>query len=165
MVADPSWLYNIIARSAAAIVATISGFMTASVLNLLSGKRNSKHQPSDKETRLKKIKEQFKERYEWREAEYLDKRGKLFLEADITDLKRRIGKSIYPPNLVWGILILGYLAASGVLFPVSIIAYQAFFTWAKIFTMVSFFLGVIGLFAYVVFQIRTLRRRHTHATG
>ena len=159
MITDPSWLYSTIAQSSAAIVAIIGGFITASVLNLLSEKRNLKHQLADKETRLRKIEEKLKERYEWWEAEYLDKRDKLFLEADISDLERRIEKFIYPPNLGWGILVLGYLAVFSIFLPVLVISKEAFSPWLKWLTTVTFWLGITGVFAYIVFQIRTLRRK------
>jgi hypothetical protein len=57
MATDPSWLYSTVAQSSAAIVAIIGGFITASVLNLLSEKRSFKKQLSEKETQTKNITE------------------------------------------------------------------------------------------------------------
>ncbi len=55
MTTDPSWLYSTIAQSSAAIVAIIGGFITASVLNLLSEKRSLINQKKDKETRIQTL--------------------------------------------------------------------------------------------------------------
>lgn len=55
MISDPSWLYSTIAQSSAAIVAIIGGFITASVLNLLSEKRSLINRKKDKETRIQTL--------------------------------------------------------------------------------------------------------------
>lgn len=81
------------------------------------------------------------------------------LENDVNTLDFRISKFSYPPNLGWGIGVLGFLAVFGILLPVIIISGEAFFTWAKLFTVIAFCLGIIGVFAYIVFQIRTLKKR------
>ena len=81
-----------------------------------------------------------------------------FLENDIKALDFRISKFSYPPNLGWGIGVLGFLAVFGILLPVIIISGEAFFTWAKLLTVITFLLGLVGVFAYIVFQIRTLKR-------
>lgn len=57
MATDSSWLYSTIAQSSATIVAIIGGFITATVLNLLSEKRNLKNQREDKETRIKTLRQ------------------------------------------------------------------------------------------------------------
>ncbi|MFC2013361.1 hypothetical protein ACFLU8_00490 [Chloroflexota bacterium] len=44
---DPNWLYSTIAQSSAAIVAIIGGFITASVLMLITEKRNLKNRLAD----------------------------------------------------------------------------------------------------------------------
>ena len=81
-----------------------------------------------------------------------------FLENDVATLDFRISKFSYPPNLGWGIGVLGFIAFFGILLPALIIANEAFFSWAKLLTLTTFWLGIIGVFAYVVFQIRTLKK-------
>ena len=83
----------------------------------------------------------------------------LTLERDVRDLDFRISKFSYPPNLGWGIGVLGFLAVFGILLPVLIISGEAFYPWAKLLTLITFWLGLIGVFAYIVFQIRTLKKR------
>jgi hypothetical protein len=61
MIGDPNWLYSTIAQSAAAIVAIVGGFITASVLSLNAGKRSLINQKKDKEARLETKKEQSKD--------------------------------------------------------------------------------------------------------
>ncbi len=82
----------------------------------------------------------------------------VFLENDVKTLDFHISKFSYPPNLGWGIVVLGFLAVFGILLPALIIANEAFFSWAKLLTLTTFWLGIIGVFAYVVFQIRTLKK-------
>lgn len=80
------------------------------------------------------------------------------LKSEIASLDARINGFSYPPNLGWGIIVLGFLATFGILIPSLIIASESFFPWAKQITWITFWLGIIGVFAYVVFQIRTLKR-------
>ena len=145
MITDPSWLYSTIAQSSAAIVAIIGGFITATVLMLMAEKRSLTNQLADRKVRL--------ENPPSKDIHVIGK-----LKAEVDDLTLRIEKFSYPPNLGWGVLVLGYLATFGIVLPVFIIAYEVFFVWAKILTLVTFCLGIIGIFTYIVFQIRTLRR-------
>ena len=80
------------------------------------------------------------------------------LENDVKSLDFHISKFSYPPNLGWGIGVLGFLAVFGILLPVIIISREAFFPWAKYMTLIPFSLGLIGVFIYIVFQIRTLTK-------
>ena len=80
------------------------------------------------------------------------------LENDIKTLDFRISKFSYPPNLGWGIVVLGFLAIFGILLPVLIIFGETFFSWAKLLTLITFCVGIIGVFAYIVFQIRVLKK-------
>jgi len=302
MATDPSWLYSTIAQSSAAIVAIIGGFITATVLNLLSEKRNLKNQREDKETRIKTLNhtkkelmkelepkevssfieyitndiinsnqtptfKEIKQNYPYAQnlnLELLKKEYEIFisqiiearsfikkysniitvtgastfdawvrmyhldilsynhellekeynrvrtdklasvssfectsippnlltidlpyiqpiseqqelknmsdkireseyeitsLENDISSLDTRIKSFSYPPNLGWGIIVLGYLAVFSIFLPVLVLSQEAFFPWAKWLTTSSFWLGIIGVFTYIVFQIRALRRK------
>ena len=72
MITDPSWLYSTIAQSSAAIVAIIGGFITASVLMLISEKRGLQNQKTEKEAHIQGIKEkrvELKYIYDTNEAE------------------------------------------------------------------------------------------------
>lgn len=80
------------------------------------------------------------------------------LVGEISNLESRINSFSYPPNLGWGIIVLAYLAVFGILFPVLIIAFEAFFNWARVSITTMFWLGIIAVFSYVVFQIRTLKK-------
>ncbi len=148
MIGDPNWLYSTIAQSSAAIVAIIGGFITASVLMLTAEKRNLKNQRDDKKFYL-----QNKDKYI-----LLGTRSLQILEQEITDLEARIKAFSYPPNLKMGAYVLGFLAVFGIIMPVIIIAIEAFCSWAKWLTTGLFCLGIIGVFAYIVFQFRTLKR-------
>lgn len=77
----------------------------------------------------------------------------------VTSLDARLRTFSYPPNLGWGIGVLGYLAVFGILLPVLIIWKEAYSDIAKTLTVASFYIGIIGIFAYIVFQIRALRRK------
>ncbi len=145
MIGDPNWLYSTIAQSSAAIVAIVGGFITASVLMLITEKRNLRNRLTDMEFYLNN------------EGKYplLDTRS---IQYQKTDLEKRIEKFSYPPNLKRGVAVLGFLAVFGIITPVIIIANEAFYSWAKWLTTGLFCLGIIGVFAYIVFQIRTLRR-------
>ena len=149
MPTDPSWLYSTIAQSSAAIVAIIGGFITATVLMLTAEKRSLVTQVSDKRIMLDSLQEADDE---------MIMPNIIALDSEIPILEGRIKAFSYPPNLIWGLVVLGFLAIFGILFPVLIIAYEAFFTWAKVSVTASFWLGIIGVFTYIVFQIRTLRR-------
>jgi len=81
------------------------------------------------------------------------------LENDVNNLDFRISKFSYPPNLGWGLGVLGFLAVFGIFLPVYIIACNAFFHWAKLLTTFSFMFGIVVVFAYVFFQITELRRK------
>ena len=169
MTTDPSWLYSTIAQSSAAIVAIIGGFITASILARRAEKTSLFNQLSDKKAQLKGLRnymppiiyknratpEEIQSRKEQMDS---NRENISLLTAKISDLETRLKAFSYPPNLGWGIWVLGYLAVFGILLPVFIIAYEAFFTWAKTFTTISFWLGIIGVFAFVVFQLRALRR-------
>jgi len=162
MINDPNWLYSTIAQSSAAIVAIVGGFITASVLMLLSEKRSIANQLKDKEARLdglvsrggavmfdiprKDVSESF------REDEISS------LRREVESLEARIRAFSYPPNLGWGVGVLGYLAVFGILLPVLIIANEMFCPWAKNFITIAFSIGIMGVFTYIVFQIRALRR-------
>ncbi len=146
---DPNWLYSTIAQSSAAIVAIIGGFITATVLMLTAEKRSLVTQVSDKR----------------RMSDSLQKTNAdevipniLALESEIPILEGRIKAFSYPPNLIWGLVVLGFLAIFGILIPVIIIAYEVFFSWAKLLTLTTFSIGLIGIFIYVVVQIRILKK-------
>ena len=76
-----------------------------------------------------------------------------------THLERRIREFSYPPNLEWGIAVLGYLAVFGVLLPVLMIYKGVYIYIAKLIVMAFFFIGIIGIFTYVVIIMRMIRRK------
>lgn len=145
MLTDPNWLYSTIAQSSAAIVAIIGGFMTATILRLTAEKRSLVKRlewlNSYTKSSLAPITENIEE-----------------LKREIPTLEARIKTFSYPPNLKWGVAVLGYLAVFGILFPVLIIAFEAFFNWVKASITTTFLLGIIAVFSYVVFQMRTLKK-------
>ena len=160
MIGDPNWLYSTIAQSSAAIVAIIGGFITASVLLLLAEKRSIANQLNEREARL----------------DGLVSRGGLFgrrgkddsesfredeissLEREVESLKDRLSTLSYPKNLGWGIVILGYLAVFGILSPILVMALNAFFTWIKVLVVVTFSFGIVGLFSYIIAQMKALTK-------
>jgi hypothetical protein len=81
----------------------------------------------------------------------------VYLENDVKTLDFRISKFSYPPNLGWAVGVLGFLAVSGILLPVIIMSCESFYTWAKLLTLITFCLRLIGVFAYILFQIKTLK--------
>jgi hypothetical protein len=159
---DPSWLYSTIAQSSAAIVAIIGGFITASVLMLTAEKRNLANQLSEKKIRLERLKFERDTRDVSlnlaEELKLVDNRDIALLEGEISNLNSHIKTFSYPQNLGWGLVVLGYLAVFGILLPVLVIWKEAYSDTAKTLTTFSFYIGIIGIFAYIVFQIRTLRR-------
>jgi hypothetical protein len=80
------------------------------------------------------------------------------LKNDVDNIDFRISKFSYPPNMGWSIVVLGFLTVFGILLPTLIIADEAFFSWAKLLTLVTFWVGIIGVFTYIVSQIRTLKK-------
>ena len=145
MITDPNWLYSTIAQSSAAIVAIVGGSITATVLMLTAEKRS------------------LVKRLEWLNSYTKSSLAPIIenieeLKREIPTLEARIKTFSYPPNLIWGLVILGFLAIFGILMPVIIIAYETFYSWAKWLTTGLFCLGIIGVFTYIGFQIRTLMR-------
>jgi len=164
MIGDPNWLYSTIAQSSAAIVAIVGGFITATVLMLTSEKRSLKNQLADKKSQLK-AREVYRDQVvlgenmeEWEER-VRPRTEDISLKFEITNLETRLRTFSYPQNLGWGVAVLGYLAVFGILLPVLVIWKEAYFYAAKTLTMASFYIGIIGIFAYIVFQIRELRRK------
>lgn len=80
------------------------------------------------------------------------------LNHELKNLNSRLDAFQYPQGLGWGIIILAFLAVFCVLVPVTVIAFNAFYPWAQILTTSAFWIGIISVFAYIVFQIRALRR-------
>ena len=150
---DPNWLYSTIAQSSAAIVAIIGGFITATVLMLTAEKRSLVTQVNDKRKMLDSLGQP-------KIGTNVDKMmpNIIALHSEIPILEGRIKAFSYPPNLIWGLVVLGFLAIFGILIPVIIIAYEVFFSWAKLLTLTTFSIGLIGIFIYVVVQIRILKK-------
>jgi len=149
MPTDPNWLYSTIAQSSAAIVAIIGGFITATILGLIAEKKSLVKQLSGKRKNLDSLKEHHLDVMIVNLEEQ---------EKEIANLETHIKEFSYPPYLGWGVVVLGFLAVFGILLPVLIMANEAFFSWAKLLTLITFCLGLIGVFAYVVFQIRVLKK-------
>ena len=80
------------------------------------------------------------------------------LKREIPTLEAQIKTFSFPPNLQWGVVILVYLAVFGILFPVLIISLEAFYNFAKVLITTTFLIGIIAVLAYIVFQIRTLKK-------
>ena len=148
MICDPNWLYSTIAQSSAAIVAIIGGFITATVLMLTAEKRSLVTQVSDKRKLLDSLGQS--------NAEEMMP-NIIALDSEIPILEGRIKAFSYPPNLIWGLVVLGFLAIFGILIPVIIIACEAFCIWAKLITVILFSIGIFGIFIYIFLQLRTLR--------
>ena len=148
MTTDPNWLYSTIAQSSAAIVAIIGGFITATVLMLTAEKRSLVTQVSDKRKKLDSLGRSNAE-------EVIP--NIIALDSEIPILEGRIKAFSYPPNLIWGLVVLGFLAIFGILMPVIIIACEAFCIWAKLITVILFSIGIFGIFIYIFLQLRTLR--------
>lgn len=145
MSADPNWLYSTIAQSSAAIVAIIGGFITATLLRLAAERKSLinrlEYLTSYTKSSLAPITENIEE-----------------LKREIPTLETQIKTFSFPPNLWWGVVVLGYLAVFGILFPVLIIAFEAFCDFAKVLITTTFWLGIIAVFSYIVFQIKALKK-------
>ena len=150
MYTDPSWLYSTIAQSSAAIVAIIGGFITATLLKLSADKERLIKELATKRRRVDSMK---KSHVDITIVNFKD------LEDEIPILENRINEFSFPPNLKWGIVVLGYLTVFCIFWPVLTIATEAFSTWSKNLTMYSFYFGILLVFAYIVFQIQELRRK------
>jgi len=81
----------------------------------------------------------------------------IVLDSEIPILEGRIKAFSYPPNLIWGLVVLGFLAIFGILTPVIIIACEAFCIWTKLITVILFSIGIFGIFIYIFLRLRTLR--------
>ena len=162
MITDPSWLYSTIAQSSAAIVAIIGGFITASVLMLTSERRNLANQLSEKKIRLEKLKSERDARDVSlnlaEEMKLVDNKDIALLEGEISDLDSRIKAFSYPHNLKMGAYVFGLLAVFGIVLPVLVLAFRADGIFFRIMATVSFCLGIMGVFVYIVDQIGKLRR-------
>ena len=82
----------------------------------------------------------------------------LSLENDIADLETRLKNFSYPPNLGWGLGVLGFLAIVGILFPVFLIWTELYSDIARKLIIYCFYVSILGLFVYIASQIYSLRR-------
>lgn len=80
------------------------------------------------------------------------------LKHEVADLDRRLVSFGDPRDLRWGLCVVAWLAGVGILFPLLIIAKEAYSTIAKQFAIGLFFTGLVAIFGYIVFQINRLRR-------
>jgi len=80
------------------------------------------------------------------------------LKHEVVGLDERLASFKDPQDLRWGLCVLAWLAGVGILFPLLIIAKEAYSTIAKQFAIGLFFLGLLAIFVYIVFQINRLRR-------
>jgi hypothetical protein len=172
MISDPNWLYSTIAQSSAAIVAILGGFITASLLMLLAEKRSIMNQLKDREARLDGLVSRSGGLFGGgggffgiSEKDDSEKFSKSFREDEISSLEQEV-KSLedrlnilgYPKNLGWGIAVLSYLAVFGILSPILVMAFNAFFTWIKVLVVVTFSFGIVGLLSYIITQMKALRK-------
>lgn len=146
MSTDPNWLYSTIAQSSAAIVAIIGGFITSTILKLAAEKGSLIKRLQWLNSYIKSDLAPLTENIEERKNEILN------LETSIKTFS-------YPPNLKWGLVVMGFFTFFGIMIPVLIIASEAFFFWTKLLTVITFCIGLIGLITYIVLQIRTLKKR------
>ena len=167
MTTDPSWLYSTIAQSSAAIVAIIGGFITASVLYLSAEKRSLVKRLDEMKAKLSSLERIQLVRKDKLSEEEMAKRGERieakqeeaeFVRREMSNIKRQLEAFSSPPYLGQGILVLGYLAAFGILLPVGIIAGESFNSIVKTLVLVLFGIGVLGVFSYIVFLLIELRR-------
>lgn len=171
MSTDPSWLYSTIAQSSAAIVAIIGGFITASVLMLTTEKRSLRNQLDDKKLELATLIRQHGDptrvtgvTSQGNKIEIPTKPTSLkakeisMLQTEISNLESRLKVFAYPPHLGWGLITLAFLAVFGIFSPILILADVEFSLVARIYTVVAFGLGILGVFVYIIFLIRELRR-------
>ena len=121
MITDPNWLYSTIAQSSAAIVAIVGGFITATVLMLTAEKRSLITQVSDKKGMLDSL-------IEAGADETIP--NIIALDSEIPILEGRINAFSYPPNLIWGLVVLGFLAVFGILFPI-------FMIWTELYSDIA----------------------------
>jgi hypothetical protein len=149
MATDPSWLYSTIAQSSAAIVAIIGGFITATILRLSAEKESLTKEIDIKRKRIDLMK---KSHVDVTVVNFKD------LEDEIPILENRVQKFSFPSNLKWGVIILGYLTLFCIFLPIMIISMEAFSAWSKYLTLYSFYVGILLLFTYIIYQIRTIRR-------
>jgi len=80
------------------------------------------------------------------------------LKHEVADLNDRLASFRDPRDLRWGLCVLAWLAGVGILFPLIVIAKEAYLPIMKQSALVLFFSGLLAIFGYVVFQINRLRR-------
>ena len=149
MITDPSWLYSTIAQSSAAIVAIIGGFITVSVLTLNAEIRGLWR-------RFRVLLRQYEISKEKDEEETTAESQSTVSEA--AKLKYDV-ESFRTPRIIWfGVGVLSYLSASGILLPIIAIGYELFCPLLRNLIVVLFTLGIIGILVFIVLLIRTLRR-------
>lgn len=149
MVGDPNWLYSTIAQSSAAIVAIIGGFITATALGLRSEK-----------SRLRRL------LAEMNKGESKENAGSLKLpngtEIPLTIFEAaatRFHLEYLAPRFIrWGILVIAYLACSGIVLPVIFIGCELFQSPLRWLILVLFCLGIIGLLFYIGWLARELKK-------
>jgi hypothetical protein len=145
MTTDPSWLYSTIAQSSAAIVAIIGGFITAAILRTTAEKRSLIKERDSLSSYMRSSMAPLTENF-------AELQRKLFL------LNARLEAIALPRNLLWGLIVLGYLALMDIFLPVLIIANEAFFDWTKTLVLCSFGVGLLAIFFYIAYQIIILVR-------
>lgn len=77
------------------------------------------------------------------------------LDNGISSLERQIANISYPPHLGWGVVVLAFLAAFGILFPTLMMTLEVFEPWSRWAALVTFFLGICGVFAFVIILLRS----------
>lgn len=80
------------------------------------------------------------------------------LKYEVAELDGRLTSFRDPQDLRWGLCVLAYLAGVGILFPLMVIAKEAYFAIMRQFAIGLFISGLIAIFGYIVFQINRLRR-------
>jgi hypothetical protein len=82
----------------------------------------------------------------------------LFVDNEVNRLKVRLNSISQPPNLVWGVLSLLYLAMVGIIVPLVLLPTDTYSDYNKDVVIILFSSGLLFVFLYILFQIRSLGR-------
>ena len=148
MATDPSWLYSTIAQSSAAIVAIIGGFITATALRLRAER-----------ARLGRLQANIREKGSKEDVGNQVQGQRAGVSSTIIEAAEiRIHTEYRAPRFIrWGMLILAYLAFSGIVLPIISIGCELFQAPLRRLVLVLFCLGIIALLVYIGWLIRELK--------
>ena len=169
MVGDPNWLYSTICPVIGSNRSHYRRLHYFRILALLAEKRSLKNQLDDKKVQLKGLnkpltlvrKDKLTEEERQRRIELFesDQKKIVSLKAEISNLESRLKAFAYPPNLGWGLVVLGCFAFAGIVLPIMVIMIEIYSTQVKQFIFILFFWGLAAILTYIAFQLRELRRQ------